>query len=105
MSSIFGNLIQAFDLASRMEQLRLMEQSVRLTQQRATVEAQASTVQARVTVRADGFEAVRQAPVALASAQSAPVEVETSLKKDVRTFRRNEAIDAARQALSMLNQK
>jgi hypothetical protein len=95
--------MNAFDIASRMDQMRMMEQSTRLNQQRQTQAAQVATVQAKVAVRSDGFEVVRSAPVALS--QSAPVEVESSVKKDLGTFRRNELVDSAKLALSMLNQK
>jgi hypothetical protein len=98
----FSNMIQAFDLASRMDQMRMMEQTQRLAQQRTIAEAQSSTVKATVAVKGDGYEVVRQAPVSL---NGAPVEIESSKRRDPRTFRRNEGVDAAAQALSKLNEK
>lgn len=94
MSSIFSSMMQAFDLASRMEQLRLMEQSTRLSQQRSTLEAQAATLKATVAVRGDGYEVVRQAPVSLGL--SAPVELETSKQRDQRSLRLLEMLSLLR---------
>lgn len=89
-SSLFSTLMQAFDAASRADQMRLMEQSTRQAQARRAAEANAATSLANVVVRSDGFEAVKQVPVTLA--QSAPLAAEQLRKPSLRV---NEAVDLA----------
>ena len=99
-SSIFGQLMNAWDLASKMDQMRMVEQNTRLSQQRSAAASQAATVQPRVAVK-DGYELVRTTPVSLSDSQ--PIEVET--RGQLKSFRRNEAVDAALAAQRLLNEK
>ena len=64
MRSIFSNLIQAFDMASRMEQMRQSEQTTRLAANRTRADAQASTLRA-VAQPGDGFEVMKKALLSL----------------------------------------
>ena len=64
MRSIFSNMIQAFDLASRIDQMRQAEQSTRLAANRTRADAVASTIRA-VAQPGDGFEATKKALLSL----------------------------------------
>lgn len=85
VSSLFHNIVQAFDEASRADQQRMAEQTHRLAQQRQARDAEAATAQARVEVQRDGFAPPRPQPVALGQgtfAQVRRVDAEDRVAKE-----------------------
>ena len=98
-TSLFSNLMRAFDEASRADQLRLLEQSARLAQQRSLQAAEQASAQPLV-VHKDGFAPAQQVPVALGQNAGQVVRVTSRLDSDRAALERRQLSANAAVALA-----